>query len=91
MLKLLTCIISCIVVVGCSSKPAETTQHILGKEFTVEKLFTRDGCTVYRFMDGGIIVIIHGCFGADHVSTQSTSSCGKSCTRHEVIETSQQE
>ena len=89
MLKLLTCIISCIVIVGCS-KPAETTQHV-GKEFTVEKLFTHDGCTVYRFMDGGYNRYYTRCSGANQVSTQSTSSCGKNCIRHEVIDTSQPE
>ena len=36
---------------GCS-KQAETSTAV-GAEFVVDKLFTHEGCTVYRFYDGG--------------------------------------
>jgi len=44
-------------------------------EFKVEKLFTYEGCTVYRFNDDRTVYYTN-CSG----STQSTYSCGKGCT-----------
>lgn len=60
---------------GCS-KPAETSTAV-GKEFVVDKLFTHEGCTVYRFSDGGNSRYFTNCQG----STTWREGCGKNCTR----------
>lgn len=53
--------------------------HKVGKnEATqVEKLFTIDGCTVYKFEDNGRTVHFTNCQGSTHYQ----ESCGKNCTR----------
>ena len=60
---------------GCS-KQAETSTAV-GAEFVVDKLFTHEGCTVYRFNDGGNNRYYTNCQG----STNWTENCGKGCTR----------
>lgn len=50
-LKLL-CIAAAILVLGGCNKQAESAVAV-GHGFNVEKLFTTDGCTVYRFADYG--------------------------------------
>ena len=64
---------------GCG-KPAETSTAV-GKEFVVDKLFTHEGCTVYRFYDGGNSRYYTNCG-----STAWTRQCGKGCTRQEGID-----
>ena len=67
-------------VAGCD-KPAESVVRT-GAEFTVERLFTHEGCTVFRFKDGGRNRYFTRC---DGIAAQSTTtwqeSCGKNCTR----------
>lgn len=60
---------------GCF-KPAETSTSA-GREFVVDKLFTHEGCTVYRFYDGGNSRYYTNCQG----STTWREGCGKNCTR----------
>lgn len=60
-----------LVLSGCS-KPAESTTRV-GNDFEVGKLFTVDGCTVYRFEDGGRSHYFTNCSG----STNYTISNGK--------------
>ena len=62
-------------------KPAETSTAV-GKEFVVDKLFTHEGCTVYRFYDGGNSRYYTNCQG----STSWTEQCGKGCTRQMGID-----
>jgi hypothetical protein len=64
---------------GCS-KQAETSTAV-GAEFVVDKLFTHEGCTVYRFYDGGTTRYYTNCG-----STVWTRDCGKNCTRQEGID-----
>lgn len=64
---------------GCT-KPAETTTAV-GKDFVVETLFTHEGCTVYRFTDGGSNRYFTNCSG----STSWNRSCGKNCTAREGV------
>jgi hypothetical protein len=59
-------------------KPAESIVQSSNKEFKVEKLFTVDSITVYRFTDQG-----YHYFTKNETSQQV--SCGKNCTREEVI------
>lgn len=56
---------------GCG-KPAESTTRV-GNDFEVGKLFTVDGCTVYRFVDGIRTHYFTNCSG----STRYTVSEGK--------------
>lgn len=64
---------------GCLKK-AETSTSA-GTEFVVDKLFTHEGCTVYRFSDGGNSRYYTNCQG----STAWTEQCGKGCTRQQGI------
>lgn len=74
-MKTLLAILAIAVLSGCS-KPAETRTAV-GREFVVDKLFTHEGCTVYRFYDGGTRYFTN-CSG----STNWQESCGKNCTRN---------
>lgn len=55
--------------VACSKRPESTTKA--GVDFTVDKLFTVDGCTVYRFGDGGETHYFTNCRG----TTINRTSC----------------
>jgi hypothetical protein len=57
-------------------------QAITSGEFKVEKLFTHEGCTVYRFYDDRTVYYTN-CNG----STQSSHSCGKGCTHIDNVTT----
>lgn len=73
-MKKLLILISLLTLVGCT-KQAEHSSAA-GREFTVDKLFTHEGCTVYRFYDGGNRYYTN-CSG----STSWKENCGKGCTR----------
>ena len=75
MMKTLLAILVLTVLAGCN-KPAETSTQV-GREFVVDKLFTHEGCTVYRFKDSGNNRYFTNCQG----STSWTETCGKNCTR----------
>jgi hypothetical protein len=49
----------------------------------VHQLFTHDGCTVYRFRDGGYHYYVTCARGP--AQTISPVSCGKNCVRDEEI------
>ena len=78
--KIMLSLAALAMVTGCE-KPAESVAHT-GAGFTVERLFTHDGCTVYRFEDGGSNRYFTRC---DGIAAQSTTtwqeSCGRNCTR----------
>lgn len=67
------------VALSACTKQAETSTQV-GREFVVEKLFTHDGCTVYRFVDGNTRYFTN-CSG----STTWHESCGKNCTREQGV------
>lgn len=75
-MKTVLAILALTVLAGCS-KPAETSTAV-GVEFTVDKLFTHEGCTVYRFYDGGNARYYTNCQG----SASWQENCGKNCTRN---------
>lgn len=79
-MKTLLAILALTVLAGCS-KQAETSTAV-GAEFVVDKLFTHEGCTVYRFYDGGNARYYTNCQG----STSWTRQCGKGCVRQEGID-----
>lgn len=71
-----------VLLAGCE-RQAEQTQAA-GVDFQVDRLFTIDDCTVYRFKDAGSSRYFTNCSG----STQWDEShqCGKSrCTRPQGI------
>ena len=78
-MKIMLTLAALAMVAGCD-KPAESAAHT-GVGFTVERLFTHEGCTVFRFKDGGSRYFTR----CDGVAAQSTTtwqeSCGKGCTR----------
>lgn len=79
-MKILTILAACAVVAGCT-KPAETTaQAGADGGFTVERLFTHEGCTAYRFKDGGTRVYYTKCGVDSDTSYSRQQSCGKGCT-----------
>lgn len=53
---------------GCARDPVETSRTD-NPQINVSKLFEYDGCSVYRFMDGGEFVYYSNCRG----STQTSS------------------
>lgn len=81
-MKLLTIIFCFILLTSCTKDSESSQMH--GSGFEVEKLFTHDGCTVYRFEDAMRLHYFTTCKG----SVGSYRTCGKNCTEQESIETS---
>jgi hypothetical protein len=65
------------------AKIAERQADSTKPDFDVEKLFTSEGCAVYRFYDAGHFRYFANCNG----SVNHTQQCGKNCTRTETIPT----
>ena len=59
---------------GCEKAPEEQVQS---GEFNVERLFTVDGCTAYRFRDSGRAIYYTNCHGG----TNSEYKSGKNTNR----------
>jgi hypothetical protein len=72
----------CVLVSACIRPPVNTSQSN-NPAFQLDKLFTHDGCTVYRFEDAAHYHYFTDCAGS--VSTQQW--CGKSCTYDDTVET----
>ena len=80
-MKLIVALLASVALTACSGgKPEET--RAVGVDFQVDKLFTTDGCTVYRFADAGAYRYFTNCTG----STSWRESCGKHCTRDVAVE-----
>lgn len=67
---------------ACAKQAEQTTA--VGVEFKVDTLFTHNGCTMYRFVDGGSFRYYADCRG----ETTWVESCGKNCTHTKSIPTS---
>jgi hypothetical protein len=67
--------LSLCLLVACGKNGEERKQ--VNPEFLVDKLFTTEGCTVYRFSDAGSFRYFTNCGG----SASWQEGCGKSCTR----------
>ena len=75
--------LSCLLLVACT-EPAESTVASSNGNIPVEKLFNVDGCTVYRFKDGGYNRYFSSCkSGRSEVTYHQ--NCGKNCSRPETI------
>lgn len=73
-----------LVVAGCGNK-GEQEKQSSNPNFNVTRLFTHEGCAVYRFSDVGAYRYYAVCGG--HASTDWTEGCGKGCTRNVSIDT----
>ena len=60
---------------GCSKAPESAVQ--VNREFQVDRLFTYEGCTVFRFEDAGYRRYYTDCKG----TTSAYQTSGKNCTR----------
>ncbi|MFJ2549560.1 hypothetical protein ACIOVF_24280 [Pseudomonas sp. NPDC087612] len=74
MTRLALCLLLLATLAGCREpdKPAAT---VVAGTYKVDKLFTVDGCTVYRFLDGGGYKYFTNCSG----TTAWSEDCGKGC------------
>ena len=88
MKKLISCD-AMILLAGCV-KPATETSTTDNAEIQVDTLFTKDGCTVYRFEDGGRNRYFVRCENGQS-KTEWHEGCGKNCTRPVEIPTNKQE
>lgn len=70
-MKIKYCLISILLLSGCYKDPEAV--EVAGKGYNVGKLFVVDGCSVYRFYDGGRYVYFSSCTG----NTQSYHQVGK--------------
>ena len=78
--KLLAALTAAVVLLsGCYKDPESTTSA--GRDFSVDKLFTVDGCTVYRFWDSKA-VYFSNCKGRTEYDYNTQS--GKINTTHKV-------
>ena len=57
---------------GCDDGPAPELSQPVGHGYQVERLFTHEGCAVYRFLDVGRYRYFTNCGG----STSWAESCG---------------
>jgi hypothetical protein len=69
---------ACAVIVVSCAKPVEQTETN-NPSFSVSKLFTHEGCTVYRFYDFGYYRYYVNCSGS--VISSVTERCGDECSR----------
>lgn len=91
--KLKIMLIVCVAILaGCGKqaefKMSEKSEHSSNKDIVVEKLFTHEGCTVYRFKDYRTHYFSK-CQNTSEVMSGQSESCGKNCTKHydETIKT----
>ncbi len=73
-MKLLITTALAVTLAACAKDP-ERSDHA-GSSFKVERLFTHEGCTLYRFNDVGHYRYYSNCKG----DTSWNESCGKACT-----------
>lgn len=73
---------------GCLHEPLETksTENV---NFRVERLFSVEGCNVYRFEDYRTVHMVICPDGRAKTQITTTNSCGKNCTstKHHDVET----
>lgn len=82
MTKILSICVALVLLTGCDDPPPESTARA-GNGYSLERLFTNDGCAVYYFSHNGRSHYYTDCRGG--VST--TQSCGKNCSYEENVET----
>lgn len=83
MKKHLSIFIYLLLLSGCGH-PEEAVVGTTNSSFKLERLFTHDGCTVYRFFD-----MSYRYFTDCRGSVSWEESCGKNCTDEQAVETDQ--
>lgn len=73
-------VVAVIVLAACTEKPLSTIQSN-NPNYQVDKLFSHEGCDVYRFEDGGHKYFVR-CADKTSVSTNWTETCGRGCSRN---------
>lgn len=88
---LLALLVAGIFVSGCAKEP-ESTSRSTNPEIDVARLFSYDGCIVYRFIDNGRFHYFTRCGSEVETMATWTQVCGKGCIqeRSENIRTEQQ-
>lgn len=76
-----------VLLAGCKSERIPEASAPVGVGYRVDRLFTHEGCTVFRFVDGGYSRYFTRCDSAAAAGVSWTESCGKNCTRTESIPT----
>ncbi len=79
-----TLLLALALLAGCNTEDPVSTNQTDNVKFRVDKLFTNEGCTIYRFTDGGYDHYYANCPGA---TAMEDHGCGKGCTRHEGVPT----
>lgn len=78
-------LLGCLWPSGCAANPV-SVHATNNDEVPVEKLFTHEGCTVYRFKDVGYHYYVR-CDGPGIAMTHSREPCGKGCVVNQDIPT----
>lgn len=78
--------VAVLLLAGCDKDPEAVTQ--VGSDFKVGRLFTTEGCTVYRFYDGGRNVYFTNSTGSTSSSYSSGAGKSRSTRNTEVMTTS---
>jgi hypothetical protein len=65
---------------GCKGEGQSVDLQESHDGYDVQKLFVVDGCTVYRFYDGGAYYYFTSCSGS--AMWRETHYCGKGCITH---------
>lgn len=78
-------IILVVFIFGCAGDP-ELRSATENPDYSVDTLFTHDGCTVYRFDDAGKFRYFANC-KSGQTSTTWAESCGKNCISDVAIQT----
>lgn len=73
---------------ACQNAEPLVTSKTTNPTVKVDTLFTKDGCTIYRFEDRWEYHYFVKCENTSAVL--SRQSCGKNCTREETIQTEYQ-
>lgn len=76
-MKIVLLFVLCLVFSGCYRSSEESVKSS-NPEVTVEKLFEHDGCTIYRFYDGGIRYFAN-CGSRIAIFWSEVVPCGKGC------------
>jgi hypothetical protein len=71
-----------LVLAGCAGEPEQSIS--VSKDFKVDRLFTHEGCTVYRFEDGGYLRYFTNCHGGTSWSTTHHNGKTTYTTKHEI-------
>lgn len=88
MTKHISTLLLALLLAGCVREPLETSSTD-NREFNVDTLFTKDGCTVYRFVDGSHSRYFVRCEGGQS-RVEWTEACGKNCSRPVAVPTARQ-